>query len=149
MQVVIHCADCGFFVATCPKQLPILTTFCYVRKHQQVQADKQLLCLPWLHSDQLMQLVPKGRLSIRLMTQRDKNPEGYAVMSYKPFLSCYTWRCCLATRGLLRLLCRAWRYVTCLCCKEVRHMKLCKRVTSFTVQRPSLEFMTHLCLLRA
>jgi len=77
-------------VASCPNQLAIVTMFCYVRQHQQVQADKQLLCLPWPHTSQLMQIVPKGRLSFRLMTQRDKNPEGYVVISYKPFLICHT-----------------------------------------------------------
>jgi hypothetical protein len=70
----------------------MVTIFCYVRQHQQVQADTQLLCLHWLHSAQLMQIVPTGRLSIRLMTQRDKNPEGYVVIKYKPFLICHTHR---------------------------------------------------------
>jgi hypothetical protein len=46
-----------------------------------------------------MQIVPKGRLSIRLMTQRDKNLEGYVVISYKPFLICHTSRRRLATDG--------------------------------------------------
>jgi hypothetical protein len=69
----------------------MVTIFCCVRQHLQVQADKQLLCLPWHHTAQLMQIVPTGRFSFRLMTQRDKNPEGYVVISYKPFI-CHTHR---------------------------------------------------------
>jgi len=78
--------------------------------------------------------VPKGRLSIRLMTQRDKNPEGYVVISYKPFLICHTHthtrtpRCRLATDGSGRLLWPVWSYVTCLWYMEIKAMKLCKRV---------------------
>jgi hypothetical protein len=78
-------------------QLALVTVFCKARQ-QQLLPDMVLLCLPRLHSAQLTQIVLRAGLSIRVMTQRRKNPEGH-VICYNPFRVCHISHGRLATEG--------------------------------------------------